>query len=431
MDFSLTDEQDAAGRHGARAARRASARRRWCATTPTDPTVADGAVRPPPARVGGPRRRAARRPCLFVEEAGAGWRPGPFFVDGRAVRPAARGRPTHRWPMPPLTGEVTGHRGDGRTPRASGSVERRRRAHRVLDADRSSIRIAVVAPGPRSAVVDVRHLAVASRRAARSTWPAGVLDARRADAVAAEPVADRPDRAATGASSGPPWSWPPSWSASPAGWSRDHGRPTPASGCSSASRSARSRRCSTGWSARRSTTSGPPPRSPYAAMAIDADDADADRAVHVAKAAAGRPPGTARGRPAGARRHRVHVGARPPPLPAPGLRERRSPRHRRVAPRPTRRPRPRLKLLRVASRSVALELVPLCEIDFVLDEPVFVGDGARAACVSSSRSSRRRWSATGCAARSRSGRRRLGSRERDRGQRRRPGHLRDRRRRRR
>ena len=81
----------------------------------------------------------------------------------------------------------------------------------------------------------------------------------------------------------------------------------------------------------------------YAAMTVDADDAERTRACHVAKAAAGEAgPARPEGRRPGPRRHRVHVGARPAPLPAPRDRRRVPARHHRLAPRSPRRPANRL-----------------------------------------------------------------------------------------
>ena len=66
----------------------------------------------------------------------------------------------------------------------------------------------------------------------------------------------------------------------------------------------------------------------YAAMTVDADDPARHRAVHVAKAAAGAAADQGgQGRDPDPRRHRLHVGARPAPLPPAGVRLRALARH--------------------------------------------------------------------------------------------------------
>ena len=88
----------------------------------------------------------------------------------------------------------------------------------------------------------------------------------------------------------------------------------------------------------------------YAAMSVDADDAD--RATRLPRRQGRRRrsgPPHPQGRHPDPRRHRLHVGARPPPVPAPRHRRRVPARHHRLAPRPPRRPADR-RLTRVVRR---------------------------------------------------------------------------------
>ena len=107
----------------------------------------------------------------------------------------------------------------------------------------------------------------------------------------------------------------------------------------------------------------------YAAMCVDADDPDR-RPCGARGQGQGRRRRPARrpGRHAGARRHRLHVGARPAPPAAPGLRRRRPVRHRRLAPRPPGRAALRL------TRCVDDEVIDRIDTERLHLRPVTLGD---------------------------------------------------------
>ena len=122
---------------------------------------------------------------------------------------------------------------------------------------------------------------------------------------------------------------------------------------SSTCRSARSRRSSTSSPTCRSRSNGRPPRCTTRAMTFDADDRRPR--PRVPRRQGGRRRGGAphpEGRHPDPRRHRLHVGARPPPVPAPGHRRRVPARHDRLAPRPPRRPAVRRGLMHVRTPPV-------------------------------------------------------------------------------
>ena len=294
---------------------------------------------------------AARRPVrCSSSEAGAAVAPGPVPGHGRAVRCRCCGPPATSWPTPPSPARSTG------TVAVAGAAgawvrQRRRGAHPVvLDAARGRPGRRRCTPGPgrgrgadvggrwtprRCETMDLARDASLGRRRAGSVRSGVAGRRRRAGATCVERCRGGRGRRAGGRR--------PLAASTPRS-------PTPASGCSSASRSARSRRCSASWSTRPSPTSGPRPRCPTPPWPSTPTTPTATGPCTWPRPRPAWRPGGAPGRPPGARRHRLHVGARPAPPPAPGLRRRRAVRDRRVAPRPPGRPALRRDLTRTSGR---------------------------------------------------------------------------------
>ena len=333
MDFTLTDEQELL-RDTAR-----SLLAKECPPSLVRAHIDDPAAADPlwtaPARVRRARRRARCVDlCLFLEEPATSSRPGPFFATAALFAPllAASGEP----PAPCSTARRPA-RSRWRARRRLGA-ERRPGARPSCPRPTASTGSRVVIAGPTVAVVDASTPSarpVETLDLTRPMFEVDVADGRSASSRST------PTRSTRRRSSGPRSALAAELVGHGPLAVRHDASPTPRSGCSSACRSARSRRSSTSSPTWRSTSSERGRGRVLRGDGVDADDPDRHRAVHVAKAAAGAAATRGgQGRHPDPRRHRLHVGARPAPATAPGLRRRAPARHHRLAPRPPRRPAP-------------------------------------------------------------------------------------------
>ena len=217
---------------------------------------------------------------LFLEEAGRVVLPGAYFSTSALFLPLLRAL-AHPLADAVAAGESTGT--VAMANKAGMWVVHDEPIHTfVIEADRVD-HVAFVVPGPAVARRRGGVRDCTTDRVTRSSAP-GVQ--RRSSSWRRRDT-DRRGRAAGCDRARHGRVWPPRWSVSANGCSTT-ASPTPRSACSSTDRSVRSRVCSGSSSTWRRTIERAAAAVAYAAMAIDADDADRHRATHVAKAAAGR-----------------------------------------------------------------------------------------------------------------------------------------------
>ena len=311
MDLELSEDEAALRRQRAGRPDRAPARPPWCGPCSRGrrerrrrPVGAAGR-----ARLAGPRhRRGARRPRasgfvevgIVVEELGRVVAPSPFLATVTQFAPAAargrarpaglaptcsaggggrghrhagprRGRPVGRStpsrprPPPAATAGCSTARKDARARRRDGRRDRRRGRRRGDD----GLGVFVV-PGARRSTAAPRTVIDPTLPLADVTLD-GVEVA--GDRVLVEPGRPAGERApSAGPSRRRRWRWRCRPSATCRADLRDDARSTPRTASSSAGRSARSRRSSTGWPTATSPSSGPASLAYFAALTIAEDD---------------------------------------------------------------------------------------------------------------------------------------------------------------